>query len=167
MTHNFNDDLEETGYNTAPFYAKSGRIGRMRYLAYTAILTLCAVVPFALGYIAFIGSKDAIAFILLLALIGSKDAIAITLITVIPTIIIAIYARFVPGMRRFNDLNRSSWWAALLLIPLISLFVILYLSFAEGDEDDNDYGEPAEPPTRLIKVVGVIGFVILILMSFA
>ncbi|QMT30526.1 DUF805 domain-containing protein [Alysiella filiformis] len=154
MTHNFNDDLEETGYNTAPFYAKYGRIGRMRYLAYTAILTLCAVVPFALG-------------ILLSALIGSKDAIAITLITGIPTIIIAIYARFAPGMRRFNDLNRSSWWAALLLIPLISLFVILYLSFAAGDEDDNDYGEPAEPPTTLIKVVGVIGFVILILMSFA
>lgn len=141
MIHNFDDDLTETAYNTAPFYAKSGRIGRMRYLAYSAIW--CGVI---------------LALLLLRAILANMLGNVIYVIFLIPVLVVLVYALFAPAMRRFNDLNRSSWWAVLMLLPVINLLTVFYLSFQEGTEEENDYGLPAEPPTPWIKILGGIWF---------
>ncbi|WP_180074942.1 DUF805 domain-containing protein [Acinetobacter sp. YH12254] len=57
-------------------------------------------------------------------------------------IMILVYAYFalVVTVRRLHDMNRSGWWALLLLLPLVNIFVWLYIVFGSGDRGINDYG---------------------------
>lgn len=134
------DDFEE--YNTEPFYSKSGRIGRLRFLAYSIMLGVSSLVLGGIGF-AFISLENAFG-----AIVG--------LIFLIPALIAMIYAQFAPAMRRFNDLDKSGWYALLLLIPYLGFLVWLYLIFKSGNEGMNDYGAPAEPPTKSITIIALI-----------
>ncbi len=44
--------------------------------------------------------------------------------------------------RRLHDLNRSGWWALLVLVPIVSSLFGLYTTFFKGSEGVNRYGAP-------------------------
>ena len=44
-------------------------------------------------------------------------------------------------IRRWHDLGKSGWFTLLLFIPLVNLFVALYLWVKKGDEGPNEYGD--------------------------
>ena len=44
-------------------------------------------------------------------------------------------------IRRWHDLGKSGWFTLLLFIPLVNLFVALYLWVKKGDEEPNEYGD--------------------------
>ena len=49
-------------------------------------------------------------------------------------------------IRRLHDLNKSGWFALLLLVPIIDFFFALYLLFVKGTDGPNDYGpDPLQP----------------------
>lgn len=51
---------------------------------------------------------------------------------------------FLPGLsvwvRRLHDVNRSGWWAWLILIPLIGWVILLYWAIKGGTEGANRFG---------------------------
>ncbi len=107
-----------------------GRIGRVRYLVYSFLLSvLLALCLMALTLV--VGDSDAgFAAVKGLAIAGS---LALTLVL---------------GARRLRDLNQQLWIAATLLIPLVNIAVYLWLLFAPGGRDANFYGPPPGPNTR-------------------
>ena len=46
---------------------------------------------------------------------------------------------YITCIQRFHDINRSGWWAVLMLIPGVNLLVWLYLVFAFGTRGPNRY----------------------------
>lgn len=137
------EHYEDYEYNDAPFYARHGRIGRLRYIAYNLVLSFIAT-PIV-----------AIIALICMGVFGTNSQIGI-IVMIILCLPILFYIGFVPMVRRLNDLNRSGWWVLLSFIPYVSVFLYLYLIFAPGNDYVNDYGAPAEPPSTRVKIVAFI-----------
>lgn len=53
------------------------------------------------------------------------------------------------SIKRFHDMNRSGWFAILMLIPILNLAVgLFWLGFVMGTEGENRYGDD---PVMAIK----------------
>ncbi|WP_407305038.1 DUF805 domain-containing protein [Acinetobacter sp.] len=61
-------------------------------------------------------------------------------------LVLYIYFLIVITIRRLHDLNRSGWLILLFLVPLLNIFMGLYLLLASGTKGPNDYGLPRETP---------------------
>lgn len=129
-------------------FSTQGRIGRLRYLAYSA------GVSFAIAFIGmfFVG--------LLAALIQSQLAA----LAAIPIYIAAFASSLIFCKRRLNDLDRTGWLALLMLVPFVNIIFGLYVTFARGSEQINKYGPPPAANKRgiiwvalIIPIVALIG----------
>lgn len=121
-------------------WAIHGRIGRLRYLAYSLLQMLIAI-P-VVGLIAGI-----------LYMIGERAMIVGIILAYIPLIAIG----FILAKRRFNDMNHSGWMSLLQLIPFVGIFIWLWLVFGPGDKASNDYGQPPGPNSTPV-VIGALIF---------
>jgi uncharacterized membrane protein YhaH (DUF805 family) len=120
-------------------FSFSGRIGRMRYLAYgigVNILLMAVMIPLG-GATAVMGGEAGMSMIGMLV-IG---------IFYIATFVISIMF----AKRRLNDLNRSGWWFLLFLIPLVNLLFAIYVLFFPGTGGDNNFG-----PAPVANSIGVL-----------
>lgn len=45
--------------------------------------------------------------------------------------------------RRFHDVGHSGWWSMVLLVPVVNLFLGLYLLFVPGQDEGNEFGPSA------------------------
>lgn len=140
-------DDEDFEYDTTPFYKASGRIGRVRFFAYTMMLVLCIMV--VMFVVRILGA-------ILLPILGESIGTVLGVILMVATWASMVYVNFAPSIRRLNDLNKTGWISLLHLVPLVNILLWLYLSFARGDEGVNDYGAPAEPPSTLMIILAVI-----------
>ncbi|GAB3244711.1 DUF805 domain-containing protein [Chitinimonas naiadis] len=117
------------------FLSFSGRIGRVRYLAYCCALSLISI-----------------AAIMLVAIIGTVASSPILmgigmLVLYIPMIVVQLGF----GRRRLNDLDASGWWLLLNLIPLANLGLAIYMLFFPGTKGGNRFGpEPVANTTGVI-----------------
>lgn len=121
-----------------PFSAK-GRIGRMRYLAYTfgAYLLIIAVAAVASQLLGKFGD-----------FLGFLVALAYGIFMILLTI------------QRSHDMNWSGWTCLIALIPFVGLVWI----FKSGTEGENDYGPPTPPNTLGVKILG-LGFPVLVIVA--
>lgn len=97
------------------FFNYKGRLNRKRYFLRTLIASIL------LGLVAGI-----------LSLISPVLAFPVYILSAIVGVMLAI--------RRCHDLNKSGWFYLLLLIPIVNIFVGLYLLFAKGTIGPNQYG---------------------------
>lgn len=136
-------------------FSTGGRIGRLRYLAFSTVpnLVVILVVLRILGALgAPLGASagasppgattgldfGGISVLLYLALVG------------------CIGLAVIFGKRRMNDLNKSAWLLLLFLVPIVNLFLPIYLIFFKGTEGKNDYGPAPVPNTVGVTVLGVV-----------
>ncbi len=155
----------EIEFNESKWYSVSGRIGRLRYLAYSVVFNLIVTIV-----------------TLILAFVGTSELMINTtsLIVSIP------FLMFIYPTRRLNDLGKSGWitlyvyivcivFVALgfvsvdptimVAIALIIYFIFyLYLIFAKGNPEENKYGNPPRPNqwyhwvlALVIPVLSIIG----------
>jgi len=124
----------ESTYQPSMFQLR-GRIGRVRYLVYSFLLTILL----ALG------------LVLLMLLLGDSDAGAVVVKGVAVAASVAL--TLVLGTRRLRDMNQQLWFAAGLLIPFLNIAVYLWLLAAPGARDTNFYGPPPGPNTRGVLAV--------------
>ena len=120
-------------------FSFSGRIGRMRYLAYNAganLVLFAGMIPLAGGFSGLASATD----------MNSAFGI-IYVIANIAALIIAVMW----GKRRMNDLNRSGWWMLLLFVPLVNLIFMIYPLAFGGTDGSNNYG-----PAPVKNTIGVI-----------
>ncbi len=132
-------------------FAIHGRIGRLRYLAYGMGLSMLFMM---------------IAGGLAGALAGASgnNAAASSMGTLIMLAYVPMLALSLIMMkRRFNDLDKSGWWSLLMLVPLLNVFLGLYLTFAPGTQGSNRYGPaPAKNSSGVVILGLLIPFVAMI-----
>ena len=133
----------EEGY-MPEFMSAGGRIGRVRYLAYT-------VAPsFGLTFLV------AMVFGIIAPAIMRNPMVA--LVCYVPMLILL----FIMGARRLHDMNLSGWLSLFSLIPLVNLLFGLVLLFIPGNDGTNRYGPPPQKNTTGVLVFAWIGPLILI-----
>jgi uncharacterized membrane protein YhaH (DUF805 family) len=140
------DQRGEQTYSPSVF-SIGGRIGRLRYLAYSMLMCFLVIaIMIPVGIVgAFMGRDNLPAVFVVIALIY------------IPLLFMSL----VFGRRRFNDTNHSGWFLLLMLVPIVSFFAALYLLFAPGSEGHNDFG-PAPEKNSTMVVIGAFSPIILI-----
>jgi len=139
-------------FQPVKIFSASGRIGRLRYLAYTAG-----------GYLIFI-----VAVFIAGAIYGAvtRSVAGVELIGWIIAIPYFIFTIMV-GIQRCHDMNWSGWAVLLSIIPLAGLVFL----FMPGTKGPNRFGPPPVPNSAGVKVlafalpvlmvVGVIATVVL------
>lgn len=135
------DNLPE--YAALKVFTINGRIGRLRYLAWTLVLTVAMLV--AGGIIATAGFAVATASptagMILGVLLGFALCIAIIVVSV------------QIGVQRLHDLGWSGWLYLLNLVPLVNSIFPLLLLVMPGNPGANQYGAPPPRNTTAVKVL--------------
>lgn len=55
-----------------------------------------------------------------------------SLATLLPSIAVTV--------RRLHDIDRTGWWALLILVPIIGWLILIYFNVLKGTDGDNQYG---------------------------
>ena len=157
-------DGRHEGFYQPRFFSLSGRIGRMRYLAYSAgifVLSITGagvVVAVAMGLATFTDTveEEWIRPGYLEAFLFFSISIIMSFVVIIMWIVFA--------KRRLNDLNRSGWWFLLICIPVVNLLLWIYMLLVPGTKNDNDFG-PA-PVANSLSVLMLGWAVVVLLLGF-
>ncbi len=123
-------------------FAINGRIGRLRYLGYSFLLSFIALL--AGGLVA-----GLLGFLLFRSSSGQPGGamVIVMLLVYLPMIV----AQFIVTKRRLNDLNLTGWMGLIAYVPFVNIIFGLYILFAPGTEGRNDYGpKPSENPPGMI-----------------
>jgi len=131
-----------TGTQPVKIFNHKGRIGRLRYFTYQFGIGIIFSLIMGLAGALTIGFPQM--FIVGIIGIGYLVyAIAYSLLTI----------------QRAHDLDKSGWWALLILIPIAGY---LYLTFAPGSPSANLFGNPTPPNSKtsvvLVYILGLIFF---------
>lgn len=62
--------------------------------------------------------------------------------------------------RRLHDVDRTGWWALLVLVPVLNLLLFVYLLLVPGSDGTNRYGAPSGPNGVLVTLFGGLIWVI-------
>ena len=83
--------------------------------------------------------------------------------TIVGAAVIALVVILVNSIRRLHDLGRGGWWVVLLAVPIVNIFLQLYLWFMPGRAEANRFGEPARP-AAFERAIGRVGLGVLALL---
>lgn len=135
-------------------FSASGRIGRMRYFVYGAVISLLfyAVLLVAVGIVALVSGG--------FAQVQQGGAMASLGLVYFALIIAALVFGIIFMVRRLNDINASGWLSLLLLVPLANLVLILVMLFKRGSEGANNYGPAPEANSPRVKAVFAVMLVL-------
>lgn len=64
------------------------------------------------------------------------------LITFILFTVIVLLVNLAINAKRWHDLGRSGYFSLLSIVPILDLFIFIYLVFKKGDPKKNKYGLP-------------------------
>lgn len=151
-TAELSDPISNEEYDPKVF-AVSGRIGRLRYLAYSfSTMFLFMIV---MGILAAV----------LMPLFAKKGSGGVAMGIAMVVIYIPIIAlSFIMIKRRLNDLDKSGWLGLLMLVPLLNMFFGFYLMLASGSSGSNSYGPKPSKNSGLVifasllmPIIAVVG----------
>lgn len=146
------DDLPE--FATLKVFTIHGRIGRLRYLAWTLALTVAMLV--AAGIISTAGFAVATASPTIAIIIGSLLGFALFVALVVVSVQI--------GVQRLHDLGWSGWLYLLNLVPLVNSVFPLLLLVLPGNTGANQYGAPPPRNSTAVKILASLWLAFIPLM---
>ena len=146
------DDLPE--FATLKVFTIHGRIGRLRYLAWTLALTVAMLV--AAGIISTVGFAVATASPTIAIIIGSLLGFALFVALVVVSVQI--------GVQRLHDLGWSGWLYLLNLVPLVNSVFPLLLLVLPGNTGANQYGAPPPRNSTAVKILASLWLAFIPLM---
>lgn len=147
---NLTAGLPEEEFGEIRIFSIEGRIGRLRYLSYLAILS------FSIG-------AAGLLLVFLFGMEKSSYSVAETVVLIIPFLLIFGVSVCII-IQRLHDMNFSGWFALLFFVPLLNMIVGLVLSVVPGTPTRNDFGSPPPPNTLLVKMSAGL-FVMLIILG--
>lgn len=140
-------DASAEAFGEAKVLSFSGRIGRLRYLAYSMGLMFVWFIVMILVGIAAPALES-----------GSEQTMAMAVgVFAIVFYLIMMVASFVLAVRRINDFDSSGWLSLLLLIPVLNIILALMLWFKPGTVGENKYGLQPPPNSGGVVVLSIIG----------
>lgn len=122
-------------------FAWSGRIGRLRYINYSAAGFWLSV---------FLGVAIGLAL--------RKTSLALlsqVLGTLISLLLLGVFTLAL-ARRRLMDMGHSGWFALLLLAPLLNVAVLLWLVLGKGEAGANRHGAPPVANTTVVKALAAV-----------
>lgn len=134
---------EVAGQYEPEAWSTRGRIGRVRYIAYSYWMSTAIVFVLSLVF----------GFIVA----GNSRLFGLQALAYLPMVAVII----VMSVRRLHDLGLPGWWAGLMLVPLLNVLMGLWLVAAPGDRESNRYGPPPSPNSTLVVIGGAVLPVIL------
>lgn len=138
-------DATQGEYAELKVFSVEGRIGRMRYLAWSMVL-LFACIP-AMGISALLTqASQALGMLLLIA-----SCIALAFVMVVIT------------AKRLHDLGWSAWLMLLNLVPVVNTIFSILIMVMPGHPQANLYGPPPPPNSTSVKVLAWIWIGVIIL----
>ncbi|WP_411391264.1 DUF805 domain-containing protein [Pseudomonas sp. MPB23] len=146
------DDLPE--YSTLNVFTIVGRIGRLRYLAWTLVLTVAMLV--ASGIIATASFAVATASPTAGVILGSLLGFAL--------FVAMVWVSVQIGVQRLHDLGWSGWLYLLNLVPLVNSIFPLLLLVLPGNAGANQYGAPPPRNSTAVKVLASLWLAFIPLM---
>ena len=133
-------------------FTTKGRIGRLRYLAYSMIYNI--IIMFLMGIVS--------AILVPMAAGGEQGGSTIVMSIIMVLLYLPLIATFfIVARRRLHDLNHSGWLSLLMLVPLLNMLFGLYLLFWPGSNEANDYGPGPESNSALEIIIGLVAPVII------
>ncbi|KJZ67346.1 DUF805 domain-containing protein [Pseudomonas fluorescens] len=141
-------------FSTLKPFSFEGRIGRLRYLAWTMSLTLVTLGAgslLAVFALALINTDSTIALILggLLALIGF---VALGLVSI----------QF--SVQRLHDIGWSGWLWLLTLVPFVGSLFPFVMVIVPGNNTANRYGAPPPPNSTAVKILSSLWLVLIAIL---
>lgn len=141
-------------FSTLKPFSFEGRIGRLRYLAWTMSLTLVTLSIgslLAVFALALINTDSTIALILggLLALIGF---VALGLVSI----------QF--SVQRLHDAGWSGWLWLLTLVPFVGSIFPFVMVIVPGNNTANRYGAPPPPNSTAVKILSSLWLVFIAIL---
>ena len=149
-------DVAERVPEYAPLkpFGVEGRIGRLRFLAWSMVLslvTIAVVGVFALSALALVSTDSTAGLI-----VGGILAFVLCVAFLIATILISV--------QRLHDVGWSGWLWLLNLVPFVGSFFPLLLVVLPGSGVANRYGAPPPPNSTAVKVLSSLWLVLIALM---
>ncbi|AHL36259.1 membrane protein [Pseudomonas brassicacearum] len=146
------------GYSTLKPFSFEGRIGRLRFLAWTMVLTL-AMLP-VIG----------VAFWFSLSWLIASNSLAAMIVGGLAGVAIALAFAFVSlqfNVQRLHDLGWSGWLWLLNLVPFVGSLFPFVLMCMPGNAGANRYGAPPPPNSTAVKVLSSLWVVMIVLIIAA
>ena len=138
-------------------FTTNGRIGRLRYLAWSMVL-MFVTLPVAGAIFAFAMGAAAASLntaIVIGVVLGGAALIAF----VIFSVQIAV--------QRLHDIGWSGWLWLLTLVPFVGSLFPFVLMFCPGNSGANQYGAPPPPNSTAVKVLAVLSVVFGVIVGIA
>ncbi|MGE8155139.1 DUF805 domain-containing protein [Pseudomonas vancouverensis] len=138
-------------------FSFEGRIGRLRYLAWTMVLTLILLAvcsTFALIALGLI-SADSTAGLILGGLLALILFVAFAFVSIQITV------------QRLHDIGWSGWLWLLNLVPFVGSIFPFVTMIMPGNKVGNRYGPPPPPNSTAVKVLSSLWIVFIALMLIA
>ncbi len=143
-----NLDAGGDGYGEVKIFSASGRLGRLRYLAYTFGISLVGMI--IIGVLS--GGMAA----------GGTGIGFISGLLILIVYIVLLVISFMLTIQRCHDFNASGWLSLLLFVPLAPLI----FWFVPGTEGSNNYGAPPPPNSTLVTIAGLLIPILFIVSMF-
>ncbi|MBN3967495.1 DUF805 domain-containing protein [Pseudomonas gregormendelii] len=143
-----------TGFAPLKPFSFQGRIGRLRFLAWTMVLTL---VTLGLGSVlALMG----------LAVLSSDSSGGLILAGLLAFILIAAlgFVSIQFSVQRLHDIGWSGWLWLLNLVPFVGSFFPFVMMIMPGNSVANRYGAPPPPNSNAVKVLSCLWVVFIALV---
>lgn len=140
-------------FHAIDFLVLSPRLGRVRYIAMSAVWTMIFI-----GILALLELDLEKAKALSFSTIVKFDQFVLSL-SVIVWILVSAFLM----IRRLNDMDRCWWWLLFMLIPGAAYGFQMILMFWSGSKGSNDYGQE---PTKPSAIYWVLIFLPLIVGAF-
>jgi uncharacterized membrane protein YhaH (DUF805 family) len=138
------------------------RIGRLHYFFATSIIIFGGI--FLLGFWILESLKFMFGSETELPVIVRNENFISFISSATPFIVLALC--LLPSLQRLHDLNRSGWFALLLVVPAINIILWFALFIISGTPTNNQFG--ASPPKNglLIKITSILLVVCWILLGY-
>ena len=119
-----------------------GRIGRLRYLAWSLVMMAVALVILGIGasVIFILGSSTSLL---------SVVATIVGLLAVIAMVVVSIQI----GVKRLHDIGWSGWLLLVSLVPLVGSVFSIIMLVVPGSTGANRFGPPPPPNSRGVKIL--------------
>ncbi|WP_426142865.1 DUF805 domain-containing protein [Pseudomonas sp. DWP3-1-2] len=136
-------------HSTLKVFSIQGRIGRVRYMAWSLVLVLMACVVGAIC----VG-------VMSVSLVGGGLLAAVG---VVAFIVVSVQI----GVQRLHDIGWSGWLLLLNLIPFVNSIFPMMITAMPGNHGANQYGPPPPPNTQTVKVLAWLWVLVLVLFLVA